>query len=132
MKFEKLDLINNYNEIKLLWEERNLPVVDLNCLSQFGIIVKDDNDKIIGAIFLYLTIGTPISMIRFPIIDKSLNKTNHEFVADGLIKNVSILSKEMGYNIIFCSTNHKNFINRLKKHNYSIYAENCVHMNGEI
>ncbi len=129
MKFEKLDLQNNYNEIKQLWEDRNLPVADIKILSEFGVVAKKEN-KIVGVMFLYLTVGTPISLIRFPVVDKELNKEEHETAINGLIKNTMILSKNLGYDYSLCTTNHKGLIKRLKDHGYSQDVDNCVHMNG--
>lgn len=127
--FEKLDLNSNYSEICDLWKDRSLPIAKQDVLSEFGIIAKNEN-KVIGVMFLYLTIGTPISLLRFPVIDKNLVKEEHEVVVNGLIKNTMILSKELGYNYSLCTTNHKGLIKRLKEHGYTQDADNCVHMNG--
>jgi hypothetical protein len=129
MKFEKLNLTQHYNEITELWKDRDLDIAKIEILSEFGIVAKKE-DKVVGVIFLYLTLGTPVSLLRFPVIDKNLNKDEHETVINGLIKNTMILSKQLGYNYSLCTTNHKGLIKRLKSHGYSQDADNCVHMNG--
>lgn len=80
-----MNLKEQYEQITDLWKTRDLPVATLESLSEFGVIVKKEN-KVIGVIFLYLTLGTPVSLIRYPVVDKKLNKEEHNNAINGLIK----------------------------------------------
>lgn len=127
LKFSTLNLDKHYSDICELWKERNLPVVCFEFLSPYGCVASKD-DKVVGAFFIYLTLNTPIYMIRFPVVDKNLSKEDSALAINGLIDMTETIAKELGYTVSLCSTNHKGLIKRLEVKNYLKEFSDCVHM----
>ncbi len=126
MEIRKLNLNKDYDQICNLWDSYDLPNLDLELASPFGTVAVI-NDKIIGAFFIYLSYGVPTAMIRFPVLDKQIDK---DIVFKNMIEFTHIELKKLGYKYVLCSTPHKGLINKLKNNNYIETFLNCSHLEG--
>lgn len=129
--FDKLNLNKDYQDLCELWKKRNLDCLAFENCSDFGSVAKQNN-KVVGVFFIYLTLNTPIYLIRFPVVDDSLSSEEKDEVVNGLISTTETIAKELGYKHALCTTNHRGLIKRLKSLDYKCEFENCVHLTKEI
>ncbi len=119
----------DYDLVSTWWKERNHAVITKDFLSDYGIMALIDN-KPVGVMWLYPVMTTKWSMIRFPIVDPNVSKEVRDSALNLIFDNLHNISRDMGYTHIFCTTNHPGLITRLKKYNYTLDSENCVHFWG--
>lgn len=112
---------DDYSIVTSWWNKRNLTVIPEEFLSAYGFI--DAN----AAMWLYPQVTTKFAMIRFPITNPDATNIERSSSLDLIFDTVHKLSKSMGFNKIFCTTNHEGLSNRLVKYGYTLTDENCKH-----
>lgn len=130
MKISRLDLKNDYEDIKKLFATYQQDAPSYHFSSPFGITARNDNNDLIGCFFLYLSFGVPTCLLRFPIISRT--EVDKSSVFSEMMKECRVFLKELGYEYILCSTPHKGLINKLKQNDYKEEVSNCSHLVGVV
>lgn len=132
MKTSRLfDYEKDYKTVSAFWEERNQLVIKKDFLSDYGVVVEE-NGKMLAVMWLYPMLSTKWAMIRFPITNPQTTKEERDLALDLVFDNLHGIAKDMGYNYLFCTTNHPALIARLQKYNYTQDASDCVHFWGGV
>lgn len=124
---DKLDLTKHYNEICNLWNSYSLDHISLDLLSPFGVVALNEKKELVGVMFFYLSYAAPTCLLRFPVLDKNINKKT---VFNKMLNNSHDVLRSMGYKYILCSTNNKGLISYLEDNKYSKSFDNCSHLEG--
>jgi hypothetical protein len=122
----------DYELVSGWWKKREHIVIQKDFLSDFGVLVEDDNGKKLAVMWLYPLLSTKWCMIRFPITNPDSTKEERNKALDLVFDNLHGMAMDMGYKYLFCTTNHSALIERLKKYNYTQDASDCVHFWGGV
>lgn len=130
----QVNLINRKSDLSSLnlwWEKRNHPVVPASMLSDYGVLVSKDNVDL-AAMFLYPVVSTNWCMVRFPISNPDVEASVRDEALDLVFDSVFLIAKDLGYEKVFCTTDHKNLSKRLLKFNFINMDVKCDHFWGDL
>lgn len=130
MKIERFE-DKHYDIITKWCDDRKIPILEKDFLSEFGIVVKD-KDKYIAAAWLFPIMGAKISEIRFPITNPNTDKKERKNALKLLFYNLHTLANKMNYKYMFISTNHLHLQKHLIEFGYNKTDENCSHYWGRL
>lgn len=99
MKYRTLSLYNDYPHLEKIWSESKMGVAPpAYILSENGVVVMTDDEVIVGAIFVYYTIGSSLCMIGWPLLDKSVKK-DRGLVVDTMYATAEDMASKEGYSV---------------------------------
>jgi len=122
MNIRKLDLNKDYHIVEDWWKQRHWTPVAKEALSTIGYIVDD-----IAAMWLYLSVGSKLAWIGFPIANPNTTKEQRNDAIDLLFNTIHEYAKINGYDFIITTSNIPAVINRIEKIGYIKGDENVSH-----
>lgn len=112
-----LKLQEDYPYLKELWESSDMKVAPpIDSLPSNGIVLED-NDKIIGAIFIYFTSNSLNAIIGYPIVDQSISE-NREDIVNSLFDYAEYTVSVGGYKYVHTWSNLNHVKDRLDNRGY--------------
>lgn len=129
MDIRLLDLNKDYETLSSWWTQRNHVIITKDFLSDYGVLASK-NGKDLAAMWLYPVVSTKWCMVRFPIANPDTTKAERDAAMDLIINTLHLISKDMGYKYMFCTTNHPGLIKRLKSFGFVGDSENCINFWG--
>lgn len=130
MRIELFKKDSHYETLTTFWQDREHLVIPKEYLSDYGFMAFDEQGNPVAAMWLYPVVSTNWCMVRFPISNPDVPNEIRSKAMDLIFDTIHKVSKDMGFNQIFCTTNHKGLIKRLTKYGYTLDSSDCVHFWG--
>lgn len=109
----------HYTLISDWYKERNLQPIDMDMLSNLGLIIKNKEDKFLASAFLYPIVGANWCFIEGAISNPNTNKEERTEALDMLLVRLHSMAKLMGYKKACIFSENSGIIKLLEKHNYT-------------
>ena len=128
MKYRPLNLEEDYNKLKEIWECSPMKVAPaIEMLSPNGIVVTYDNEAVIGALFNFYIVGTQIALIGYPILDKySAIGVERDIIVDNMFMHAEFLALSHGYKYAQTYSSLKHIDERLEKNGWIVGDPNAT------
>lgn len=122
MKTVKLNL-QQFNDIKSIWEKRDFPLIDPRILSSFCYGQYKDQ-QLVSFVFLYPMLGSKLCWLGFPSTNSDIEKELRKESLTNVISDTMKIAKDMGYEYIMTTTGTDTIEQQLNKLNFQLTDEN--------
>lgn len=113
-------------------QDRNLPMIDKDLLSDYGFMISNDNNPVVCG-WLYPTIGSKLCVIENVI--RSVEIKDKDLIDDSmrlLFETLHLLAKDMGYRYIKNSVENESMKTRLESYGYKSLHDNVTNFIGVV
>lgn len=127
MKPRSFNYLLDYPVVTQWWKAQEWPVIPRRVLPPVGIMVDDDKGKKLAAGWLYQT-DTPISWIEWVVGNPEVDADTRGEAIDTLIDALKQKANQALKPVIYTSTSHPKFRDRLTKHGFVITDINMTNL----
>lgn len=111
------------------WNKYQQTPAPIEFLSDWGVIVNDDN-KAICAIWFYPVVSVKFGFIMSPIANPDTTKEQRNIALNLCLETIHEIAKDLGYSTVMCWSNVGAFKARLETFGYLPGDQNCTHYWG--
>ncbi len=123
------NLEKDFSIIEDFCKKRQLPIIDKDLLSAYGVVVFIDNNPVVCG-WLYPVLTSKLCIVENIISDLDVkNKTEY---INLLYTTFHLIAKDMGYKYIKTTVENKSMKNRLESYGYMNTQENLTNYIGVI
>lgn len=116
----------DYATVSSWWEDRGWPVLPLRSLPRTGVVVWVDGRRT-AAGWVYRT-DSDIAWLEYLVSDPHTPFEKRDGAVDAAIRYLLAKSQDMGYRVIFTSSNNPRLIERLKRHEFIVGDEQTTQL----